>query len=140
MKRLQEDGRIPSKTLGDEVGVTATAASYRMNTLLDKCIKKIVAIPHNAAFGYHVETMCMIALNEQTEKAFDSFISHLSYREEIRECKLLTGSVDFYVRFVAKDNYHVEDIMEFIRQSPFVNRIQFYNTLETKIDKIGVPL
>lgn len=140
LRKLQENGRITPTEIGNIVGITTNAAKNRMDNLVNKYIKKIVAIPENKMWGYYIDGYCMIMLNEQTQNAFDSFISHVDTIEEVRNVDLVTGSVDFILRIVAKDQYHLHDILENIRSSPYLQKYQFFNILENRIDKTGIPI
>lgn len=140
MRKLQENGRIDMSSIADMVGITPQAIKKRVDNLQSRYIKRISAIPILPMWGYYIESYCMITLDNQTNDAFNEFIEHLNGIKEVRNVDLVNGSIDFIVKIIAKDQYHMNDIVAIIRESPHLQKIQFFNVLENRIDKQGIPV
>lgn len=140
MRVMQENGRTDMSSIANDVGITAQAVKKRFDNLQARYIKRISAIPVLAMWGYYVESYCMITLDKQTNTTFDEFINYLDGIKEVRNVDLVNGSVDFVVKIIAKDQYHMNDIIALIRESPHLQKIQFFNILENRMDKPGIPV
>lgn len=140
MRTLQTNGRTEMTTIANTVGITPQAVKKRFDNLSARYIKRISAIPVLPMWGYYIESYCMITLNNQSNETFDEFIQYMENIKEIRNVDLVNGSIDFIVKIIAKDQYHMNDIIGIIRESPHLLKIQFFNILENRVDKPGIPV
>lgn len=140
MRKMQENGRGELNAIASTCGVSDVAVSNRFKNLKSRYIKRITAVPILPMWGYYIESYCMITLDNQTSQAFDEFLKHLNTIKEVRNVDLVNGSIDFIAKIIAKDQYHMNDIVAMIRESPHLQKIQFFNVLENRIDKPGIPV
>lgn len=124
----------------NKTNLTKGPLSKRINRITNEYITDTISIVDKKKLGYDIDGIFMISLKSQTNECFEEFIEYVGFRPEIRSIKLLTGSCDYIIEFVAKNHRHVNEIMEYIRNSPHLNRLQYFNVLEQNLFRPGVPV
>ena len=140
LEKLMNNAKTKLKELCNITGITKVPMSYRVNSLAKDFILGTYSRVNKKALGYTVDGVLLVSLKSQTNEMFDEFTCYVANRLEIRSLELVSGSCDYIIKFVAKDNNHASDILEFIRDFPSINRVQFFNILSTPIYREGVPL
>lgn len=121
-------------------GITKAPAHNRIKRIWKEYITGSHVTVDKKKLGYEIDGIFLITLNEQSNDAYQNFVIYLYNRPEIRSVELVTGGADFFVKFVAKDYQHTRDIMDFIKESPYLCKLQYFNILETPLQKYGIPI
>ena len=104
LKDLQDNGRITNVELSKNAGISAPPCLRRVRALEENgFIKGYYARLDGAALGYGLSVFAHIQLLSQAENDLKEFETSCKEIEEIRECHMLSGEVDFLLRVVAKD-------------------------------------
>lgn len=112
LKLLQDNGRITNVDLAKSVGISAPPCLRRVRALEDSgYIKSYHAKLSPSSMGYGVTVYAMVSLHSHAEKDLAAFADELKQYEQVRECHMLAGDVDFLLKIVAKD---WDDYQEFL--------------------------
>ena len=104
LKDLQDNGRITNVELSKNAGISAPPCLRRVRALEENgFIKGYYARLDGTALGYGLSVFAHIQLLSQAENDLIEFETSCKEIEEIRECHMLSGEVDFLLRVVAKD-------------------------------------
>ncbi|HWV27948.1 MAG TPA: Lrp/AsnC family transcriptional regulator [Aeromicrobium sp.] len=112
---LLQDGRASYAALGDEVGLSASAAKRRVDRLVaDGVIAGFTAVLDPDVLGWtteaYVEVHCRGAISPiQLREAF-------SRVPEVHSAATVSGAADAMLRIVAKDVRHLETALERVRE------------------------
>jgi len=112
---LLQDGRASYAALGDEVGLSASAAKRRVDRLVaDGVIAGFTAVLDPDVLGWtteaYVEVHCRGAISPiQLREAF-------SRVPEVHSAATVSGAADAMLRIVAKDVRHLEMALERVRE------------------------
>jgi Lrp/AsnC family leucine-responsive transcriptional regulator len=104
LKVLQEDGRITTVELADQVGLSPTATSERMKRLLrDGYVTGFRAVldPHRLGRGLLV--FVEVSLDKTTPDAFERFAAAVRRSPEVMECHMVAGGFDYLVKTRVED-------------------------------------
>ncbi|MCB1531547.1 MAG: Lrp/AsnC family transcriptional regulator [Alphaproteobacteria bacterium] len=142
LRDLQEDGRITNVDLAKRVGISAPPCLRRVRALEENgYIKSYHAKIDHAAMGYTVMIFALVKLNSQAEAVLDKFEAFAKAQPIIRECHLLAGDVDFFLKIVAKDwdNYqHFHK--DVLTKAPGVESVKSSLAIRSGKDEVGVPI
>lgn len=101
---LQKEGRITNVDLAKKAGISAPPCLRRVRALEDLgYIQSYHADVNATMLGYGVSVFAMIGLEDTSEKMLQTFINDVKEMDNIRECHMLAGDMDFMVKIVAKD-------------------------------------
>jgi DNA-binding Lrp family transcriptional regulator len=104
LRDLQSNGRITNVELSKNAGISAPPCLRRVRALEDAgFIKGYYARLDSQALGYGLNVFAMVKLESQAEGDLKKFEEACLKIEQIRECHMLSGEVDFLLRIVAKD-------------------------------------
>jgi Lrp/AsnC family leucine-responsive transcriptional regulator len=111
LRAIQGDGRIPTSTLAEKVGLAASPCLRRLKALEeDGIIEGYRALVSRKALGFEVEAFVFIKL-EQSEPGWRTrLVDRLKGYEEVIACHALAGEVDIIVHAVSQD---IESFGEF---------------------------
>lgn len=142
LKNLQDDGRMTNVDLAKEVGISAPPCLRRVRALEDAgFIKSYHAFVDSSYLGYTVNVFAMVKLTSQAETDLDAFEKKIMEWDQVRECHMLAGDVDFMLRIVAKD---WDDYQEFLTHkltaAPNVTSVKSSLAIRTSKRKPGVPI
>lgn len=142
LRDLQEDGRITNVDLAKRVGISAPPCLRRVRALEENgYIKSYHAKVDHSALGYSVTVFALVKLNSQAEAVLEQFESFVKDLPMVRECHLLAGDVDFFVKVVAKDwDAYQEFHKDVLTKAPGVESVKSSLTIRSGKDDIGVPI
>ena len=104
LRDLQANGRITNVELSKNAGISAPPCLRRVRALEESgYIKSYHAKLDIQALGYGLSVFAMIKLESQAEQDLKRFEQACAELDEVRECHMLSGEVDFFLRIVAKD-------------------------------------
>jgi DNA-binding Lrp family transcriptional regulator len=104
LRDLQANGRITNVELSKNAGISAPPCLRRVRALEESgYIKSYHAKLDIQALGYGLSVFAMIKLESQAEQDLKKFEQACAELDEVRECHMLSGEVDFFLRIVAKD-------------------------------------
>ncbi len=108
---LQDDNRIPNINLAEKVGLSPPACSRRVARLRETgIIAKDVSILDPQKAGKIVKVVVAVSLALRQKANLDAFQDKMRQRNEILQCYMIAGSIDFYVVAALDD---VESYAEF---------------------------
>ncbi len=122
---LRLDARISSAKMAEEVGLSASACLRRIRVLEEAgVIRGYTALIGSAEEGSTLAVMINITLDRQTEDYLNRFEDAVRKHPEIRECYLMTGDWDYFLRVEVESPREFERIhTEILSKLPGVSRI-----------------
>src|SRR6476660_9755330 len=104
LSELQDDGRITNVELARRVGISAPPCLRRVRALEQPgYIKGYRALLDEKRLGYEVTIFAMVHLTSQAEADLKAFEDFVRARPLVRECRMLSGEIDFSLKCVAPD-------------------------------------
>ena len=142
LRDLQEDGRITNVELAKRVGISAPPCLRRVRALEEAgYIKSYHAKIDHAAMGYSVTVFALVKLNSQAEAVLEEFEAFVKDLSMVRECHLLAGDVDFFLKVAAKDwDSYQEFHKNVITKAPGVESVKSSLAIRSGKDEVGVPI
>jgi DNA-binding Lrp family transcriptional regulator len=142
LKNLQTDGRITNVELADKAGITAPPCLRRVRALEDaNIIQGYHAQLDGDALGYGIMVFVLVRLKSQSEEDLKSFEAHIDDLEEVRECYMLNGEIDFILKIVAPDLQSFQKFLTSrITPAPNVASVKTSLTIRTSKWLPGVPI
>jgi DNA-binding Lrp family transcriptional regulator len=142
VRLLREDGRMSNAKLAAAVGLSPSACLRRLHLLEhDRVIRGYTAIVEAPDPGPTTTVMVEIVLEKQTADVMNRFEAAVRRSPDVRECYLMSGTSDYYLRVEAKDAADYERIhREQLARLPGVRRITSSFTLRcvTRADPRGL--
>lgn len=139
---LQEDGRLTNVELARRCNISAPPCLRRVRQLEDAGIIKgyhAVIDPHS--MGYNVTIFAQVTLKSQSDEDLRSFEGLVNTWDMVRECYLISGGCDYFMKICAKD---WDDYQNFYTQvlgrSPSVAQIQTYLVIRGSKSLPGIPI
>ncbi len=135
LRLLRKDGRMSNAKLAAEVGLSPSACLRRLHMLEHSgVIRGYTAIVETTDDDKSVVVIVQITLERQTDEYFRRFEAAIRRCPEVRECYLLSGSSDYFLRVVAQDGADYERIFQdSLSRLPGVVRIQTSFTIRSVI-------
>ena len=101
VKALQDNARLSSQELSDQVGISASPCWRRVKALEEAgVITKYVTLVDPEALGLSISIFTSVSLDKQIETALETFQKAVRERPEVMECYLMTGDFDYLLRVV----------------------------------------
>ncbi|WP_297323675.1 Lrp/AsnC family transcriptional regulator [uncultured Bartonella sp.] len=125
IRLLRRDGRITNAHLAAEVGLSPSACLRRVSLLEQSgIIRGYTAILGNIEGEDRLIAIIRITLEKQTEEYLNRFEAAVRRHPEIKECYLMTGDADYWLRAEAENAAAYETIhKEILSRLPGVARI-----------------
>ena len=102
---LSKDGRIRMSQIAENVGLTATAVSQRVNKLVeDKVIRGFSVDLDQGKLGMTIQAMISVKLNFPRMEDFNKVLSEF---QEIEYCFRVTGEDCIMMKVNLRDNSHL---------------------------------
>jgi DNA-binding Lrp family transcriptional regulator len=126
LRALQLNGRVSNADLAEKVGLSPSACLRRVRHLEDtKVIRGYTALVAESGEVEKVVVIVQITLDRQTGEFLDRFEAALRKYPEIRECYLMTGDADYFLRVEAQNAKDYESIhKDILSRLPGVARIK----------------
>ena len=100
---LQRNGRASAAEIGEQVGLSVSAAHRRVKLLEETgMIEHYAAVLNRRALGYTTDFYVEIALESQSEETLEAFEAAVRRSPEILECHLLTGAFDYLLHVATR--------------------------------------
>lgn len=101
IKALQDNARLSSQELSDQVGISSSPCWRRVKALEEAgVITKYVTLVDPEALGLSISIFTNVSLDKQVETALETFQKAVRKRPEVMECYLMTGDFDYLLRVV----------------------------------------
>ncbi|APG62725.1 ArsR family transcriptional regulator [Sphingorhabdus lutea] len=142
LDELQNNGRMTNVELAQKVGLTAPPCLRRMRALEESgIIKSYHAMVDPSRLGYSITVFAMVSLKLQAEEDLKKFEDYMHSLDEVRECHMLNGEIDFMLKIVAKD---LQSFQQFLTgrltSAPNVASVKTSLTIRTAKNEPGVPI
>jgi Lrp/AsnC family leucine-responsive transcriptional regulator len=104
LRALQRDGRISNAKLAEEVGLSPAACWTRTRRLFDDgIIRHVRALVAPEAVGRGTLVLVGVVLDRSTPESFAAFEQAVRAMEQVLECVLVAGEVDYFLRIRVRD-------------------------------------
>ena len=142
LSELQKNGRITNVDLANKVGLTAPPCLRRMRGLEESgVIKSYHAVVDPAMLGFGITVFAMVSLKSQAESDLKAFEDHINMIDEVRECHMLNGEIDFILKIVSKDLQSFQELLtSSLTSAPNVASVKTSLTIRSAKDIPGVPI
>ena len=96
LRMLQQNNRLTSDELANEVGLSSSAVQRRLKRLRDeKIIEADVSIISPAVAGIGLTCVVDVALERGNSQSIEKFKAAMMQHTEVMQCYYVTGSYDF---------------------------------------------
>ena len=142
LENLQINARISNIDLSNLVNISPSACLRRVRELENTgIIKAYVSLIEPKALELGVNVMVNIRLEQQVEKALESFEKAIQEWSEVMETYLMTGDSDYLLRIVVKDLPAYEKfIMEKLTRLPGIASIKSSFALKEIVHRTALPM
>lgn len=139
---MQAEGRITNVELAERVGITAPPCLRRVRALEEEgYIKGYHANLNQDMLGYGLTVFAMVGLHSQAESDLQAFETQVQEWDEVRECFMLNGEIDFILKIVAQDLASFQSFLTGkLTPAPNVASVKTSLTIRTSKHTPGVPL
>ena len=139
---LQAEGRITNVDLAERVGLTAPPCLRRVRALEEAgVIRGYRAELDGPRLGYAITVFAMVSLRSQAERDLAAFEQHVGAIDEVRECHMLNGEIDFILKIVARDLQSFQTLLTTqLTAAPNVASVKTSLTIRTAKALSGVPV
>ena len=123
---LQRDSRLTMQELGQQVGMSSSAAWRRVKSLEESgIIDRYAVIVDAKKAGFGLASMVQVSLARHEQANVDNFVREVLRHPEVLECFATSGEADFHLRVVVEDidayNAFLDD---FIFKLPGVSQVR----------------
>ncbi|ODS90884.1 MAG: AsnC family transcriptional regulator [Comamonas sp. SCN 65-56] len=146
LRRLQDDGRETYESIGEQVGLSASAVLRRVKRLEEvRAIARYVALVRPEAVGLGLTAYLNVRLEKNTEthkrNPMDLFRAAVQSWPEVVECASLTGEMDYLLRVVVRDMAHYSRfVMDTLLKHPSVQDCKTSFVLDTVKSTTAMPV
>jgi DNA-binding Lrp family transcriptional regulator len=125
IRLLQQDARMSNKALAEAVGLSQSSCLRRLRLLEDSgVIESYTAVLRSDTADSGIAIIVNITLEKQTEAFIGRFEAAVRQCPEIKECYLMTGEADYFLRVQVSSPAEFERIhTEVLAAMPGVLRI-----------------
>ena len=104
MLSLARDARVPVSRVADEVGLSQSACTRRIQALeASGRLTGYGARFGHRALGFHVTALVDIALSTQVEEELAQFERAVARIDGVVECMLVSGAHDYRLKIICRD-------------------------------------
>ena len=142
LNALQDNARMRNVDLANQVGLSDSPCLRRVRQLEHSgVIRGYVTLVDQEAVGLPVSIFISVSLEKQTEKALETFESHIAACPEVMECYLMTGDADYLLRVVTADlSAYERFLMDHLPRIPGVASIKSSFALKQVAYRTALPL
>ena len=141
LRLLQDDGKISNVDLANTVGLSESACLRRVKNLHENnVIRKYVALLDPNVLGIPGSVFVRVSLDHQQKEKLEQFEAAVQNVEEVMECYLMSGDVDYMLRVAVKDAPDYERIHNVISSLPAVARIHTSFAIRTVLKRTNLPV
>jgi len=126
LKALQKDGRMTTRELAAEAGLSTTPVFERQRRLeKEGYIRGYTAILDANKLERGFTVFCLVKLRQMSRDAANDFVAHIQDIPEVSECYNITGEFDYLLKINAPDmHYYNEFIINVIGTIDSVGSVQ----------------
>jgi Lrp/AsnC family leucine-responsive transcriptional regulator len=137
LRLLQQNNRLTSDELAEEVGLSASAVQRRLKRLRDeKIIEADVSIISPSVAGIGITCIVDVVLERGNSQALEKFKSSVVKLSEVMQCYFVTGSYDFVMIVNSPTMQQYEEFTkEWLMDNPNVKH--FYTHVVMDKVKVG---
>ncbi|UDF29561.1 UNVERIFIED_ORG: Lrp/AsnC family transcriptional regulator [Roseateles sp. XES5] len=111
---LQKDGRLSNQELSEQVALSPSPCLRRLRQLEESgVIKGYTAIVDEEMYGLPITAFVRIRLERHSEQAIATFERRVRAIDEIQDCYVMTGEVDYLLRVIVGS---LKEYEAFVRQ------------------------
>ena len=104
LERLQQDARLTTKVLAEELGLTTTPVFERIKKMeKGGIIDKYVALLNPKEVNLGLTVFISVSLKGHTRSFLDRFVKEVNIFPEVAECYHVAGNFDFLLKVLVKD-------------------------------------
>ncbi len=141
LRALQNDGKMSNVELAHLVGLSESACLRRVKSLHEKqIIKQYVALLDPNIIGVPGSVFVRVSLDHQKKSKLAQFEIAVQEVNEVMECYLMSGDVDYMLRVAVKDAPDYERIHNIISSLPAVARIHTSFAIRTVLKRTNLPV
>ena len=142
LNELQRDASLSNVELARRVHLSPSPCLARVRALeAQGVIRQYVALLDAQKLGLHLNVFISISLKQQSREALVAFEDHISARDEVMECYLMTGDEDYLLRVAVPDMPALERfILEQLSPIAQVEKIRSSFALKQVRYKTALPL
>ncbi len=112
IRALQQDGRMSNQDLAESVNLSPSPCLRRVRNLEAKgVIRGYCADVDAVAYGMAITVFVRIRLERHNETDVQNFESRIRMIEEVLECHVMTGAMDYQLRVLVPDLEAYEDFI-----------------------------
>lgn len=120
------------------LGVARGTVQARLDRLLRSGVLSLQPVLDPAALGYPVTAFLTLELHQDTGR--DAVTAQLSGIAQVLEAHTTTGTGDLLVRVVARDNTHLQQVIDDVVAAPAVSRTSTVIALQDVVRHRTIPL
>jgi DNA-binding Lrp family transcriptional regulator len=110
---LQSQGNLTNLKIAELVGLSPSPCLQRVNRLRKAgYFRGVTAILNTAKIFPSIIVFVKVNLAEQTVRQFSLFESAMQNIPEIMECSLMSGEFNYFLKVIARDLDHLNDLMQ----------------------------
>lgn len=139
---LQKEGRISNQMLAQKVSLSPSACLERVKRL-EKWgyIKRYYGLIDLEKLCRCVMVIATITLHDHRKEHFQRFEEALRAMPEVVDCTKVSGSFDYFLRFVCRDMKHYDSVSdELINSNSGVIELSSHVAMDVTKDFTGFPL
>jgi Lrp/AsnC family transcriptional regulator, leucine-responsive regulatory protein len=140
---LQRDGSLSNQQLAEEVGLSPSPCSRRVQKLEEAGVIRGRAVLLNPkALGLDLTVLVQISMDRHTPERFEHFESTVAGYEEVQWCYLITGqSADYQLKVIVPDMDHYQQfLLNKITRIEGVSGVHSSFVMRKVVDSTAVPL
>ena len=112
IRELQIDGRLTNQELAERVNLSPSPCLRRLRNLEQSgAIRGYTALVDQKAYGLPVTVLIRIRLERHSEETIRVFEDTVKRIDEILDCYLMTGDVDYLLRVIVESLEAYEDFI-----------------------------
>jgi len=136
----QQNNRISSEKLGQQIGLSATACQRRLKKLrADGYILRDIAVLDPSRLDDHVTVIVEVTLKSGRAQPINDFKSRITALDEVQQCYYVAGDADFVVIITARSMAHYDTLSKAIFfDNPQIQK--FHSTVVMENIKTGLTI
>lgn len=112
IRALQQDGRMTNQTLADKVNLSPSPCLRRLRNLEATGVIRGFSVDVDpVAYGLPITAFVQVRLERHSEATVQHFEKCVTQLDEVQECHMLTGGVDYLLRVVVAGLDAYEDFI-----------------------------
>jgi Lrp/AsnC family transcriptional regulator len=104
LRLLQQDAELSAAAIGEKIGLSQSPCWRRIQRLRDEgLIQGLVMRFDRKKLGFDVMVFAQVKLTAHGRSKVPEFAETIRQFEEVQECHLVLGNIDFLLRIVVRD-------------------------------------